>query len=197
MSKVVYENFENSFEKAKISKANLARLLKVKPNTLQGWFERRTVPSKYLYPIAEALEVSPRYLIGETEDDTRMQLVPIIGTSQSVVPSMPVITNGFKTIERHYFANNVYAIVADTDAMMPTIQKNSLCLCNPNVKIENGSVVHYSYGEQNGIARYRLSADGSTTVLAPDNTELAPIFVSWDSETELKMVKIFRVEQDL
>lgn len=197
MSKIEYKRFERAFEKSGLSKADLARLLTVRPNTLQGWFERRTVPSKYLYPIADKLMVSTRYLIGETEDDARMQIIPIIGTSSSVVPSMPVVTDGFKTIERHYFADNVYAIEADTNSMMPLIQKGSLCLCNPNIKPEDGSVVHYSYGDQNGIARYRISADKSTTVLAPENTEIPPLFISWDSEIELRMVKIFRIEQNI
>lgn len=203
MNKIIFTRFENAFEKLSVTKADFARMLSasidttVRPNTLQGWFERKTIPSKYLYPIAEALMVSPRYLIGETDDDTRMQIIPIIGTSTSVVPSMPIVTDGLRTIERHYFADNVYAIEADTDAMMPTIQKNSLCLCNPNAQVEDGSVVHYTYGEQSGIARYRLSADKSTVVLAHDNTDIAPIFISWDSEIELKKVKIFRIEQNL
>lgn len=197
MSKIKFEIFEEAFNKSKISKADLARIVGVKPNALQGWFERKSVPSNYLYPVADALGVNPRYLLGETNDETRMQLIPIIGKSTTVVPSMPLLNSGYKTIERHYFGKNVYGIISDTDSMTPDIKNKALCLCDPNIIPEVDDIVHYSWGDRHGIAKYKISADNTTIVLAPTNIDYSPIFIPWDSEDKLHMVKIFRVEQDL
>lgn len=202
MDKIKFEIFEKAFDKVDLSKAELARMLGARPNALQGWFERKSVPSKYLYPVAEALEVNPRYLLGETDDATRMQIIPILGNASSVETFMSNIApkEPYKTIERHYFGKSVYGILADADCMQGIINKGSLCLCSPSTEVKLNDVVHYTYGDQSGIARYRLSADKKTIVLAHDNSNgngCDPIFIGWDSEIELKMVKIIRVEQDL
>lgn len=197
MSKIQFEIFKKAFNEIGLNKAELGRILEVKPNALQGWFDRKSVPSKYLYPIAEALQVNPKYLIGETDDKTRMQRIPIIGNQSSAVPSMPVVIEGCKLLERYYFGDNVYGIFVDCNMMSPTINPNSICLCDPDTKVKENDIVHYSWGDQNGIARHRLSADGQTIVLAPDNKDFDPVVIRWDSEIKLKMVKIFRVEQDL
>lgn len=198
MSKIKFNIFEKEFDESGLTKAELARMVEVKPNALQGWFDRVSVPTRYLYEIADALKVNPRYLLGETDDKTRMQIIPVIGNSNSVVPSMPLLNNGqYRTIERHYFGKNVYAIIADTKAMETTIHENSLCLCNPDLEVRDGDIVHYSWGDKHGIAQYRISADGITIVLAPKNDDFDPIFVHWNSDNKIKMVRIFRIEQDL
>jgi len=199
MSNIDFERFNSSFEKIGLNKADLARMLSVKPNALQGWFERESVPSKYLYQLADALKVNPRYLLGETDDDSRMQIIYILGNASSVPTCMSIVEHdsSFKTIERHYFGECIYAVYQDTDSMKGTIDYGALCLCSPKSDIRDNDIVHYTYGDQNGIARYRLSADGMTTVLAPDNKDYPPLFVRWDSDIKLKMVRIIRTEQDL
>lgn len=199
MQKIDFEIFENSFEKTKLSKAELARMLSVRPNALQGWFERKAVPNKYLYPIAEALEVNPRYLLGETDDDTRMQIIPVLGDASSVPTCMSnlVPATATNTIERHYFGSCIYAIYQDTESMKGTIEHGALCLCSPKSEVNIGDIVHYTFGDKNGIARYRLSVDKKAVILAPDNPDYEPIFIERDSQIELHMVRIIRTEQDV
>ena len=199
--KIDFEIFTKLFKQSDLSKVELGKILNVKPTALQGWFERRSVPTKYLYPLSGEFKTNPRYLLGETKDETRMQIIPILGESTFVTTSMHEVIEDsekeFPIVERHYFGEGVYGVVQADNDMKGTIQEGALCLCNPNTIIEEDNLVHFTYGDTNGIRRYRLSADKTTIVLVADNTDIAPIFIAWNSEIELKMVKIFRIEQDV
>lgn len=199
MSRIIFNVFLEEFEKSGHTKAELARMLSVRPNALQGWFERESVPTKYLYPVAEALEVNPRYLLGETDDATRMQTIPILGNASEVETCMSnlVPKSATRTIERKHYGNCVYAIYQDTESMKGVIEYGALCLCSPKSEINENDIVHYTYGDISGIARYRLSADRRAIILAPNNNDYDPIIIERDSKIELKMVRIIRIEQDL
>lgn len=196
---IKFNIFEKEFLNSGLTKAELARMLSVRPNALQGWFEREQVPNKYLYPVADALEVNPRFLLGETDDKTRMQTIPVLGNASETETCVSnlIPRSATKTIERKFYGNCVYAIYQDTESMKGTIEYGALCLCSPKSEVNINDIVHYTYGGKSGIARYRLSADKKTIVLAPDNKDFDPLFIGWDSETELKMVRIIRTEQDL
>lgn len=199
MSKIRFDIFLDVFENSGLTKADLGRMLDLKSNALQGWFDRESVPAKYLYPVADILHVNPRFLLGETEDDSRFQIIPVIGESNAVAPSMSRVEpmERFKTVERHYFGEGAYGIIASDDSMAGKIDSGALCICNPSSQVREGDVVHYSWAGESGIRRYSLSVDKMTVVLKPDNTNYSPIFIPYDSDQELVMVRVDKVEQDL
>jgi len=194
-AEIKFDIFNSCFDESGLKKVDLARALGVNTTTLQAWFDREKVPTKYLYPISDVLDVNPKFLIGEAEDAQKMQAIYIIGRSdESAVPSMPLLTDGLPHIERPFLGDDVYGIILCGNAMTPTIQPCATCICNPHAKIAEGDIVHYSYGDQNGIRRYRLSADKRTIVLIGDNPDTDPLFISWDTDKKLEMSRVVAAE---
>lgn len=192
---IQFDIFKKCFDESNLKKVDLSRALDVSSTAVQAWFDRERVPAKYLYPLAEILEVNPRFLIGEADDAKKMQLIPMLGRSDEVaVPSMPLLIGDFPTIERPYYGEDVYGVTLCGDDMSPTISSCATCLCDPHAEINEGDIVHYSHDSQIGVRRYRLSADKKTIVLIGDNPSSDPIFISWDSEYELKMVRVYGAE---
>lgn len=192
---IQFDVFKKCFDESGLKKVDISRSFHISATAVQAWFDREKVPSKYLYPLAEILQVNPRFLIGEADNAKKMQLIPIVGKSdEAAVPSMPLLDGDFPTIERPYYGEDVYGVTLCGDEMSPTISSCATCLCDPHAEVKEGEIVHFSFGKQHGIRRYRLSADKRTIVLIGDNPESQPIFISWDAEEELKMVRVYGAE---
>jgi len=138
--------------------------------------------------ISKVLGVSVAELFGEVED---IFFVPLIGKASCGAPQEYDL-NGYEPVPvaGKIYSHGMYAVEAEGDSMSPKINNGDIVYCNPNVQVENGNIVHYSYNDESGIKKYKVNEAGTIISLIPINPEYDIITIDEFGFGSLKMAKV-------
>lgn len=197
------EAFAKYRKKSGLTQDDLAERLGINEGTVKYW-TRKTNPStpdeKMITKIAQILSVNPAELVilddkfkkGIT-DKIVPSFRPFIGKASCGVPT----TYYYEDVEMlpapESSGKNAYYVEADGTSMSPRINDGDLIMCDPDVEVNSGDIVHFTWDGENGIKKY-LNV-GGTVMLQPINSEYPPIIVT--DAYELNMVKCVRREEKL
>lgn len=75
---IKFDIFNSLFKNSGLKKIQIARTFNVSATSVQAWFDRESIPTKYLYPIADLFDVSTDFLVGK-ETNVPVSGIPSLG----------------------------------------------------------------------------------------------------------------------
>lgn len=183
------ENLKNIMKSKKMTADYIAKQIGVSRGTVTHWtngirFPKDDVTIKQLSGV---IGISVGELFGDKIKQSIEKFAPIVGKASCGVPTtyysydecepMPV-PNGY--------SDKSFYVIADGDSMEDEIRDGMLCLCDPEMPIENKNLVLFTWDGESGIKRY--IKQGETIILQPVNTKYDPIVVT--DAYELIMVRV-------
>lgn len=96
------------------------------------------------------------------------------------IPS--IISELYKTDE--------YTTIAADDSMSPKIKNGDIVYCQPNIKINNGNIVHFSFDNQSGFRKYFINEDQTIISLIPINPKYETIVINHSDNYKLLIAKV-------
>lgn len=175
----------------RISYASLEGLTGVPKSALQRYATGATpkIPAERLKAIANALQCSTGYLLGETDRASRQEIlnqvaiaptgsVPVIGTIRA---GMPVAAKedilGWLPVDVHN-PEEYFWLIVDGDSMQGAgILPGSKVLIHKQSTAENGSIVACRLNGDDATLK-RFQQKDETVVLLPENPAYQPIILS-------------------
>jgi len=182
-------NLKRVMKKKGFTAKMLSEKLGVSRGAVTNWSNDERSPSPDMIDrLSSILGVSVAELFGEVED---MFFVPLVGRASCGSPQEYDL-NGYEPVpvDGRIYAPGMYAVEAEGDSMSPKINNGNIVYCNPNVQIENGNIVHYSYNDESGIKKYKMNEEGTIISLIPINPEYDIITIDEFSFGKLKMAKV-------
>lgn len=172
----------------------LADGLGITPSAITQIEQGLTTPDiNRVIEIAELLQMTVGELLEGKTEKIKPTLRPLIGAASCGVP----VTYYYDDVEMVEAPNdsgkNSYYIRADGDSMHPDIKNGSLILCDPDVTIESGDIVHFEWDGEYGIKKF--IQQGNARMMVPINTDYSPILIT--DEYELRMTKCIKMVSDL
>lgn len=181
-----------------ISQAELAEQVGYKNKTTITKIESGKIspPRSKVVEIAKALQTSPAYLMGWTDDpsaqrdNTKPILQPKPTIPKGFIPlpdtkSVPVIGNiacgtpilAQENIERYISVSSLwkadFALVCKGDSMSPTIQDGDLVCIRSQPNVENGQIAAVLIDDEATLKHFYRKGD--TVILHPENPRFAPM----------------------
>ncbi|MDR1284780.1 MAG: XRE family transcriptional regulator [Campylobacteraceae bacterium] len=107
--------------------------------------------------------------------------------------------NEFAYYSGNYWTKNLYCVIASGDSMYPEIEDGDEVICDPDAKVQNGDMVHYTIGNENAIKVYYKEDEAYIIQLVPFNQsdEFKTRTIKLDDEiaNKLKVVKVVSVNR--
>lgn len=147
-------------------------------DVIKHWFRKddktRANPEVPKIPIiAEFLGVeASSLLLGFSDEYASVKYVPIVGEASCGMP----ITNEYQENAKTYYHGDfwhkdLYALKACGDSMAPDIEDGDEVVCDPNVTVLDGDIVHYVIDNENAIKIYFENIHTNFIELIPYNQQ--------------------------
>ena len=181
MSSKVFTLLKNE----KKTKADLAKYLGVTNQHVNNWVARG-IPRKYHAEIAKFLNTTIDYLFSDDSSDANpVKKVPIIGTASCGMPTVDVIQDdGYCYYNSEYFTDKLYCVIAYGDSMAPEIDDGDEVVCDPDITLQNGDMVHYT-----------LHGEGAIKVFVKDDEANIIQFIPYNAHDDFK-TKTIRLDDE-
>lgn len=135
---------------------------------------RYRIPKEYLPKIAKFFKVPLEYFF---EDDIKsIKLVPKIGKASCGVPLEYVYEADEYVPVSVSTSGEEYVVEAEGDSMSPKINEGDEVLCDIQVDVKSGDIVHYTINGESGIKKIKFLENG--IMLIPINPNYEPKFYS-------------------
>jgi len=176
--------------------SKLAEYLNVPRNYITRWVkdEKYNFPYEYINEIAKFFNVTPSYFL-ENEDDKipLTHYLPVIGEASCGVPTNHFYYEDYDKIPipADLYREGRYAVVARGDSMLPKINDGDIVICDVNMPIYNGNIVHYSLNDESGIKQIVMDNNNLPLMLVALNNAYPPIPIK--KEDDLRMARCFKV----
>jgi len=177
--------------------SKLAEYLNVPRNYITRWVkdEKYNFPYEYINEIAKFFNVTPSYFL-ENEDDKipLTHYLPVIGEASCGVPTNHFYYEDYDKIPvpADLYREGRYGIIARGDSMLPKINDGDIVICDMNMYVDNGNIVHYTLNGESGIKKVIMDDNNNPIMLMPLNTEkYSPIPVKQGDN--LRMARCFKV----
>lgn len=183
------DNLKILMKSKKMTAEEIAQKIGVTRGTVTHWSNGERFPKDDLMikKLAEILRVNVGELFGDKIKGSASKYAPIVGKASCGVPSayyadedcdhMPVPNE---------YSDKAFYVIADGDSMEDEIKDGELCLCDPEMPIENKNLVLFTWDGESGIKRY--IKQGDTVILQPVNPKYDPIVIT--SAYELIMIRV-------
>ena len=180
---------------AKMSQETLAKQMGINRVSISNYEKNKNTPTvSNLKKIAKILNVDVSEFIND-ENIKPVKLIPLIGVASCGVPNIafPDAVE-YIPVSEEYAREGVYAVQADGDSMLPRIAHGDIVLCDKEMDVVNGNIVHYTTIDgESGLKKYQ-EKDGIVT-LYPLNTDgYAPVVIP---KEDLRLSRAFKVMSDL
>lgn len=143
--------------------------------------------------IADILNVSVDQLFRGKTDIIKPIFRPFIGLASCGVPTTYYYDDVEMIEAPEGIGERAYYVRADGDSMTPRINTGDMILCDPDLEIFSGNIVHFEWDGEHGIKRY-VEQNGIRMMVAI-NQEYAPIIIT--DEFELRMTRCVQVTTKL
>jgi len=198
------ENFATAIKNKKFSNQDLVNKLEEKGiditlDTIKSYRRKNgknAEPStEKLLALSEILEVSTDYLLGN-ENELKVKYIPLIGVASCGIPNIAFNDEmDYIPVEASLARDGVYAIKALGDSMTPKIQENDIIVCDKEMDVYNGNIVHYTTIDgESGIKKYFYDKEKRQVTLTPLNQDYPPLVIS---EPDVKVARAFKIIGDL
>ena len=208
--------FNKDFLKKKLKEKNMtyqalaeamsSRGVEISENGIKWWFraEKNKPEIDKIKAVADILEIPIEDLVEQdiflTKNNVRR--VPIVGAT-SCGKSEPNSYQGRDSIyvSSDEYNEHLYALIACGDSMEPEIEDGDTLLCDPNVEIINGDLVHYTLYGESAVKVYYYDEKKEILSLIPINQ--APFFQTKnilktdDAYNEIKLAKVVHISKDV
>jgi len=185
------KNLRDAMDDAKMTGEKIGDIMGVSKSTVIHWSNGRRTPNpEQIEELASILNTSvSRLFFGNGENLTNF--VPLIGKASCGTPQEYDL-NGYEPVPvaGKIYSHGMYAVEAEGDSMSPKINNGDIVYCNPNMQVENGNIVHYSYNDESGIKKYKVNEAGTIISLIPINPEYDIITIDEFGFGSLKMAKV-------
>ena len=186
-------------KKGRGAASQLAEFLNVPRNYITRWVndEKYNFPYEYINNIAKFFHVSPSYFIEEDDKIPLTHYLPVIGEASCGVPVNHFYYQDYDKIPvtAELYREGRYAVKATGDSMLPRIKQGDIVLCDKEMYIDNGSVVHYTLNGESGLKKVIVNENNKPVMLMPLNDKYQPIPLK--ENDNLRMAKCFKVFSDL
>jgi SOS-response transcriptional repressor LexA len=187
-------NLRRIMNDKKMTGEQVAEKMGTSPSTIIHWANGRRFPKneELIKKLANILNVHIGELFGE---EIAVKTVPLIGVASCGVPNIAypdAIEN--ISVPEMYARDGAYAVIADGESMLPKIKHGDIILCDRNMEVNNGDIVHYTTIDgESGLKKYN-EKDGMVT-LYPLNTDgYAPIVID---KNDVRFAKAFMIMSSL
>lgn len=148
----------------------------------------KNVNNDVVESIAEALKVSPAYLMGWTEiASSQMVKIPILGTiacGNPITAQENIETYKERTSE-NLPSGNVFYLRAKGDSMSPLILEGSLVLIREQPDVENGEIAAVLVNGDEEATLKRVRKLGDTMLLEAINDKYDPYLINSDNPARI------------
>lgn len=202
MYKLRQEDFKTLYKSKGYTQKDVATAIGVSVDTVKGWTRndggKRSPDDGNIKALAKLLNTNIDQFADIDQEFKKLvtrtpSFRPFIGKASCGVPT----TYYYEDVEMlpapESSGKNAYYVEADGNSMSPRINDGDLIMCDPDVEVNHGDIVHFTWDGENGIKKY-LNV-GGTVMLQPLNSEYHPIIVT--DAYELNMVKCVRREEKL
>ena len=176
----------NIAKKGKGRQLQMAELFKVSQESARKWLEGKSFPdTKRIFEIAQQLQVSPEWLLfGIGTPDKAVSESTAVGNSPNWV-KVPILTwkeagEWEVALPKKYalprdnwvwteadIGKNAYALIVESDDMMPRYEPNSLLIVDPEYVPTHKHKVIYLLAEEQTVTCKQLIIDGKRSYLKP------------------------------
>lgn len=155
----------------------------------------KNVNNDIVEAIANALNISPAYLMGWTEMLSRkMVKVPVLGVIKCGEPILAEenISDYREELEENMPSGELFYLETKGDSMMPTIPENSFVLIRVQPDVENGEIAAVLVNGDEEATLKRVKRQGDILMLIADNSNYSPYVVTEQNPIKIigKAVKI-------
>jgi len=193
------QRLEEALKNIGKTQKDLAKYLGVPAGTISTWKKRNSIGKKYLNQVAKFLNVSTDYLLGFDDDKIPLtHYIPVIGEASCGVPTNHFYYEDYDKIPvpADLYREGRYAVIARGDSMIPKINDGDIVICDVNMYIDNGNIVHYTLNGESGIKKVIMDDNNNPIMLMPLNTEkYSPIPIN--KGDNLRMARCFKVISNL
>lgn len=134
--------------------------------------------------LAEALSISPAYLMGWTDVNTVQTVdIPILGEIACGDPILAEenIIGTHTRVANKLPSGELFYLKATGDSMSPTIESGSLVLCRKQPDVENGEIAAVLVNGNTEATLKKVRKVNNNIVLEPVNRDYDPYFVTEDN----------------
>lgn len=173
-------------EKSGLTLEEVGKIVGKSKSTIQRYESGQVsnLNNKIISELAEAVRVSPVYLMGWTDVNTTQTVeIPILGeiacgdpilAEENIVDVHTRVADGLPSGELFY-------LIAKGDSMAPIIEPDSLVLCRQQPDVENGEIAAVLVNGNTEATLKKVRKVNGNIVLEPINREYDPIFVTEES----------------
>lgn len=155
----------------------------------------KNITNEVVEQIADALDVSPAYLMGWTEiSSRRMVKIPILGIIKCGDPILAEEnTIGYREeLDDNIPKGKLFYLKTKGDSMVPTVPVGSYVLIRVQDDVENGEIAAVLLNYDTEATLKRVKRQGNLILLSADNKNYDPYVVDEDNPIKIigKAVKI-------
>jgi len=184
------KNFKKIMKKKGFTAKSIAEQIGVTRGAVTNWSNGVRHPDdEQIKKIAEILNVHVGELFGE---EIAVKTVPLIGVASCGVPNIayPDAIEHIPVPE-NYARDGAYAVKADGDSMLPKIKHGDIIICDREMEINNGDIVHYTTIDgESGIKKYLVDENTNLVTLMPFNSNYTPLIREKDDVKCARAIKI-------
>jgi repressor LexA len=160
---------------------------------------QRTPSPAFIKAVTEITRVSGNYLLGY--DTKEVKQIPIVGSASCGNSEYDVFQDSSMKANYNgeYWNKDLYCVIASGDSMASEIEDGDEIICDPNVSIQNGDIVHYQINGESAIKIYNKDEHNHLIELIPynstNNFKTRVIRLESDELNDLKIAKVVAINK--
>jgi len=179
------------------SQEKLGRLIGVTRVAITNYELGRNTPTyENIKKLSEILHVD---LASTNEKEVKQ--IQIVGTAScgNVDNNHLQENNRYCNYNGEFYTSSLYCVIANGDSMAPEIEDGDEVICDPDIPVQNGDIVHYKIGDESAIKVYYKDKEAYIVQFIPYNP--TPIFktrtirLDEDIASEVKISKVVAINK--
>jgi len=197
----IVDKVVNLLKEKKKSRKSLSEFTGIPAPHLSDMLNRkgRYLDTEHIPSIAKFFNVSTDFLYGNTETKP-VSLIPVVGSTSCGSPDLNHLQDGRTCYYNgDSYKDSLYCVIANGDSMAPDIEDGDEIICDPDVDVINGDMVHYQINGESAVKVYVKDEDAYIIQFVPyNNTETfktKTVRLDDDEFQELKISKVVAVNK--
>ncbi|MDR0579755.1 MAG: XRE family transcriptional regulator [Campylobacteraceae bacterium] len=163
-------------------------------------YDDQNLPAKYFQKAADFFNVDVNYFFNDLQHQHKpVKKIPIIGTSSCGKATIDDYQNDneYAYYNGEYYTPNLYCVIACGDSMSPEIEDGDEIICDPEITVQNGDMVHYTLENESAIKIYFEDEEVGVISFIPYNPSenFRTRSIRIDDNREYKMAKVVAVNK--
>jgi len=184
------------------AKTRLAKHLDISPVYITRYaediYDDVSMPSKLFKKTAEFFGIDPLYFLDAKSDKMPVKKIKIVGTAScGGIDVSCEHCGGSANYNGEFYTDKLYCVVANGDSMSPEIEDGDEIICDPDAKVQNGDMVHYTIGNESAIKIFVKDEDAYIVQFVPYNQSdtFKTRTFRLDDDVEVKIAKVVAVNK--